>query len=155
MSRAVLRDAVEVDAPATRLWEVVTDWPRQGEWIPLTRVRTPAGDGKGVGTRVEAWTGVGRVGFLDTMIVTRWSEEPHGRKVCEVLHTGRVVRGEGGFEVEPAGQRRSRLLWWESVELPLGPVGVVGWRLLRPLWRIGTRRALQRLRGLAEGSIRP
>lgn len=159
MTRAQLREAVEVGVPAGQLWRVVTDWPLQGEWIPFTTVRSTVGKGRGVGSRVEAWTGLGRVGFLDTMVVTHWSEpskehsdgHSEGRRVCEVLHTGRLVRGEGGFEVEPLGPSRSRLVWWESVELPLGAVGALGWRLTSRWWQAGTAKALQRLRTLAEG----
>lgn len=145
MSRATVRQEAGVAAPAEEVWSVVTDWPRQGEWIPLTTVQITAGDGRGVGSRLAAWTGVGRLGFLDTMVITHW-DPPH---VCEVLHTGRVVRGEGGFEVHPIDGATSRVVWWESVELPMGYVGVLGWRLAKPLVQVGTRRALDRLRGLA------
>lgn len=147
--RAQLRDTVDVEVPAEHLWDVVTDWPLQGEWIPFTRVRTAAGGAHGLGGRVEAWTGVGPVGFLDTMVVTHWSAPADGRGVCEVLHTGRLVRGEGGFEVEPIDAASSRFIWWESFEVPLGAAGAAGWRLLAPLWQVGIHRALERLRELA------
>jgi Polyketide cyclase / dehydrase and lipid transport len=142
----MLRDAVEVDVPADALWRAVTDWPLQGAWIPLTRVRVVTGDGRRVGDGIEVWTGIGRVGFLDTMVITRW-EPP---RVCEVLHTGRVVRGEGGFEVEPVDGTRSRFIWWETFELPLGPVGSMGWPIVQPLWQRGIGRALHELRAIAE-----
>ncbi|HET7328987.1 MAG TPA: SRPBCC family protein [Nocardioidaceae bacterium] len=147
--RAELRETVDVAVPAERLWQVVTDWPLQSEWIPFTRVRTPAGDGQGLGGRLEARTGFGPVGFLDTMVVTHWSVPAEGRRVCEVLHTGRLVRGDGGFEVEPIDATSSRFIWWESFELPLGRAGALGWRLLAPLSQAGIRRALDRLRTLA------
>jgi Polyketide cyclase / dehydrase and lipid transport len=150
VSRVLLREAADADAPAARLWEVVTDWEHQGDWIPLTTVRLTAGDGRGVGSRLEARTGVGRAGVVDTMVVTHWREDPGGTGICEVMHTGRVVRGDGGFEVEALGERRSRVVWWESLDLPLGAVGALGWRAVAPGWRAGTRRALRRLCALAE-----
>jgi hypothetical protein len=109
-------------------------------------VRATAGDGRRVGDEVEAWTAIGPIGFRDTMVVTRW-EPP---RVCEVLHTGRLVRGEGGFEVEPVDRTRSRFTWWETFELPLGPIGGVGWRVVKPLWHRGIGRSLHQLRQIAE-----
>ena len=35
--RASLRAVVPVAAPAGRVWDYLTDWPRQGEWIPFAR----------------------------------------------------------------------------------------------------------------------
>ena len=51
-----------------------------------------------------------------------------------VRHTGRVVRGSGVFEVFalPGGQR-SRFVWPERLDLPLGAIGRAGWLLVRPL----------------------
>ena len=87
---------MRVDAPARVVWDYVTDWPRQGEWIPLTRVEAipPGAPARAVGERIRAWTGVGPVGFWDTMTITAWQQEGDGSARCEVLHTGRVVRGE-------------------------------------------------------------
>ncbi len=37
--RVELAVPVEVDAPAAVVWDYVTDWERQGEWMLGTRVR--------------------------------------------------------------------------------------------------------------------
>lgn len=130
-----------VAAPADVAWHVLTDWPAQGAWMPLTRVRVLGpGDGREVGARLEAWTGAGRAGFLDTMIVTAW--EPPRR--CEVLHTGRLVRGPGVFEVRPLGPHACEVAWEERLDLPFGSVGRVGWPVVRPLVRAGLAVALRR-----------
>jgi hypothetical protein len=146
VSRALLQAEAAVDVAADRLWAVLVDWPRQGEWIPLTTVRTVLGDGRGVGGRIAARSGVGRIGITDPMVITHW--EPPRR--CEVLHLGPVVRGEGGFEVTAIGAESARMRWWESFELPLGRVGRAGWRLTGPLCRAALDRSLARLRRLAE-----
>ena len=128
--------AVDVAAPAQQTWDAAVDWDRQGEWMLGTRVS----GGHGVGARVEAFTGLGRLGFLDTMTITAWV--PPYR--CEVLHTGRVVRGTGVFEVVDLGDGRSRFVWSEVLDLPLGLLGRLGWPLVRPLFLAGVRRSLAR-----------
>ncbi|WP_203433728.1 SRPBCC family protein [Jiangella asiatica] len=143
---AVVRVTRTVPAAADHVWQVLTDWSAQSDWIPLTRVRT-TGDGLGheVGGRIEAWTGVGRVGFLDTMVVTAW--EPPRR--CEVMHTGRLVRGPGLFAVTALGERHAVVTWEERLDLPLGRLGRAGWPLVRPLVRAGLGLALRRFEAYA------
>src|SRR5690606_11225124 len=109
--RTALRADTTVGVAAGELWEFLIDWQRQGDWIPLTRVRTVAGAGRGAGGRIEAWTGVGPLGFRDPMVIERW--EPPRR--CVIRHTGRWIRGEAGFEVTPIDAGTSRVTWWESV----------------------------------------
>lgn len=131
MTRAVVRRSVDVAAPASTVWDHVTDWPAQGEWIPLTRVeRVDAADR--LGGRLRAWTGIGPLGFWDTMTITRWDRHEGGGE-CEVLHTGSLVRGEGLFAVESVGPGASRFVWVEVLVLPAGPLGALAWRLLGPL----------------------
>jgi uncharacterized protein YndB with AHSA1/START domain len=131
---------VDVEAPVERVWAAAVDWDHQHEWVLGTRVRGTAQQGQGVGGGIEAFTGVGRLGFLDTMEITQW--EPPYR--CGVLHTGRVVRGTGLFEVVDLGGGRSRFVWSEELELPLGALGRLGWPLVRPLFVAGVRRSLKR-----------
>jgi hypothetical protein len=136
---ADVRVARIVAVPAERAWQVLTDWERQGDWIPATRVRST--DGHQVGGRIEAWTGLGPVGFLDVMTITAW--DPPRR--CEVLHTGRVVRGPGVFAVEPLIGNRCRVVWEEHLALPFGALGRLGWPLVRPLATSGLAFSLRRL----------
>ena len=133
---------VTVNAEPEPVWRAAVDWPRQREWIWGTRVS----GGHGAGAEVTGWTGIGPIGFTDPMVITHW--DPPQR--CEVLHLGSVVRGEGGFEVLAAGAG-ARVVWWESVELPLGPVGRAGWRLSERMVHMGLELSLARLRRLAEG----
>lgn len=124
--------SVDIAADPQTVFAAVIDWARQAQWIPLTRVRVLAGDA-GLGQRVVARTAVSGLGFDDPMTVTWW-DPPHR---CEVLHTGRVVRGTGAFVVEPA-PGGSRFTWQERVLLPGGPLAP----LLRPAARFGTRVSL-------------
>jgi hypothetical protein len=131
---------VDVDAPVESTWAAAVDWPRQGEWMLGTRVRPTVQDGQGVGGQLEAFSGIGPIGFLDTMVITLWQPP----RACHVLHTGRVVRGTGAFEVEPRGEGRCRFHWREDLELPLGLLGRIGWWLVGPLFTYGVQLSLRR-----------
>ena len=132
---------VVIDAPPEAVWAAVTDWPRQSEWMLGTVVRSTDLDGVGVGGGLEAFTGVGRLGFLDTMLITEW--DPPRR--CVVLHTGKVVKGLAIFEVVALPGGRSRFVWAEELDVPLGILGKAGWPIVRPGFAWGVRRSLQKL----------
>ena len=147
--RVRLQREVDVEASARAVWDYVTDWPRQEEWVPLTRVeRLDAADA--VGGRFRAWTGLGPVGFWDPMTITAWERTGDGGGRCEVLHLGTVVKGEGEFAAVARGPQASRFVWAEVVDLPLGRVGAVGWRLARPVVERVLDRGLDRMRRLVE-----
>ena len=129
--RALVRSEVEVAASAETVWDYVTDWPRQGEWIPLTRVET-VGPAHQVGGRIRAWTGLGPLGVWDPMTITAWEPPANGSARCEVMHTGAVVRGEAEFTVVARGTDACTFTWWEHLAIPGGPVGAVLWRLFGP-----------------------
>lgn len=136
---AEVQVVVDVDAPVRRTWDALTDWERQSDWMLGTTVRATRKGGHGVGGELEGWTGVGRLGVLDTMVVETW--EPPSR--CVVRHTGRVVHGAGAFEVleRPGG---SRVVWTEWLDLPWGLLGEVGFLLGRPVAVAGVRWSLRR-----------
>jgi hypothetical protein len=73
---------------------------------------------------------------------------------CVVRHTGRVVRGEGVFEVVELGPARTRFLWSELLDLPLGALGRAGWPIVRPVFRAGVRQSLRRMARLCEKEYR-
>ena len=132
--------SVEVDAPAEAVWAGAVDWEHQGEWMLGTRVWPVVQDGAGVGGRTAAFTGVGPLGFLDTMQITGW-EPPHR---IGVLHDGWLVRGPAAMEVEPLGDGRSRFTLREHLELPLGRLGELGFRVVGPVFVAGLRLSLRR-----------
>lgn len=134
-------DEVEVtsSAPVERVFAVLTDWPRHREWMPFTR----ATGGTGLGATVEGWTGLGPLGFLDTMTITEW--EPGHRVAVE--HTGRFVRGEGWFVTASLPGGGCAIRWGERLDPP--PLGLL-WPLLAPGFRVFMRVGLRRLARLAE-----
>ncbi len=151
-----LRVSVDVDAPPERVFRALTDWSRQGEWMPGTTVRVTKGAGTAVGDEIVARTalpGLRRVGFDDPMRITSW--EPPLR--CEVQHLGRVVRGGGVFVVEPRGAdpaSASTFRWIEWIDPPLGLVGQAGLRAGRRPTRAALAVALRRFARWVEVSYR-
>jgi uncharacterized protein YndB with AHSA1/START domain len=149
---------VDVDAPPEQVFAALVDWTTQGEWMLLTDVRTVSGDAQGVGGQIAATTGIPlpggrRLGVLDTMTITSW-DPPHA---VDVVHTGRVVKGTGSFQVrERSGG--STFVWVENLDLPLGALGRLGWPLVKPGFVAGVRLSLKRFARYAEsrpGTTRP
>ena len=137
---------VAVNAPAHKVWDAITNWPAQGQWMLGTKVEAVDGDGTGVGGKIAAFTGIGPIGFLDTMEITTWN--PPAR--CDVLHTGRVVRGTGTFEVVKLSETESKFVWSEDLDLPLGWLGEAGFAVLRPAFVFGVRKSLEKFARLVE-----
>jgi Polyketide cyclase / dehydrase and lipid transport len=131
---------VDVNAPPETVFAAATDWERQGEWILGTTVRVRHGDGRSVGSEVEAVTGLRGIGVTDSMRIILWDAPSR----CEVRHIGRVVRGTGVFAVQPRGPDAATFEWTEQLELPLGALGRLGWGLVRPIFGWGLQRSLDR-----------
>lgn len=110
------RISVEVNAPLHRVWESLVDWKRQGEWMAMTRVDSShhGATDSGVGTTIEAFTGIGKFGILDQMRVTEW-QPPHR---CVVDHFGPIIKGIGVFELSAIDDKRTRFDWFEQIDAP-------------------------------------
>ncbi|HEU0089527.1 MAG TPA: SRPBCC family protein [Pseudonocardiaceae bacterium] len=141
---AELTMRVDVPAPPETVFAVATDWEHQDEWMLGTTVRVLRGDGRSVGSEVEAVTGVRGIGISDRMRITRWDAPLR----CEVHHIGWLVRGTGIFAVRPRGPGAATLEWTEKLELPLGVLGRLGWLLIRPVFGWGLRLSLRRFADL-------
>ncbi len=142
MSRVAIHSSADVPAPAAQVWDVLVDWSRHGEWVPFTYAEGGAAEGE----TVEARTGIGPVGFLDTMEISEW--RPPNR--VTVRHTGRLVRGEGRFDLIDLPGGGCRVTWSELIDLPLGPAGRAGWIAIGPLTQVMLRTALRRLAKIFE-----
>jgi uncharacterized protein YndB with AHSA1/START domain len=136
---------MDARARPERVFSVLTDWSRHDEWMLLTRARVAAGDGRSAGSRLAAFTGVGPVGFTDTMEITEWDPP----RTVKVRHTGRLVRGTGTFRVLPR-EGGSTIVWEEDLDLPFGPIGRLGRPLVGPLSAPLLRLSLRRLAELSD-----
>src|SRR6266487_2407734 len=139
---------VLIRAAPQHVWDLAVDWSRQHEWIWATNV---AG-GHGPGARVTGWTGIGPVGFTDTMVITEW--DPPRR--CAVAHTGKLVRGSGVLEVLPRGAGAAEFRWVERIVLPLPPAaGRLAAAVIGPAARLGLGSSLHRFARLFPAAPRP
>ncbi len=145
---------VSVAADPERTWDLAVDWSAQNGWIWATTTR----GGHGLGATVTGWTGVGPVGFTDTMLITQW--DPPRR--CTVRHTGTIVRGEGVFDVLPRGDR-TEFRWTERILLPEAVLALVphalrpgltrlAYAVIAPFARAGLGYSLIRFARLLDGA---
>ena len=127
-----------------RAWKAIADWEAQGNWMLQSKVWVTSEIREGVGTSIAAFTGpfykryprFSKVGLLDTMVVTNW--QPPSR--CDVLHTGKVLKGTGTFELVEISQDATRFNWSEDIECSR-----LQFLAIYPFLWIGVRISLARL----------
>ena len=136
-----------VEASPQRVWDVLTDWERQAEWMADVRHLTVVSEQReGTGVALRANTDI--LGFMvrDELEVTQW-EPP---SVLGVRHLGRLIAGVAAFELTPTAAG-TRLVWWEEASVPLGGVGdAVAELVLVPWIRRVFRRSVAHLKRLCE-----
>ena len=103
-----------INAPIERVWAALADWESQGDWMLQTKVEVTSQIREGVGTSISAFTGIGKLGVMDHMVVTSW-EPPH---ICDVLHTGKIIKGTGRFELVAIDTDTTRFDWSEEIVAP-------------------------------------
>jgi len=106
--------SLEIKAPIEKVWASLADWESQGDWMLNTKVTVTSSVREGVGTSISAFTGVGKVGIMDHMVVTSWSP-PY---ICDVEHTGTVIKGTGRFQLTAKDPTRTRFDWSEEILAP-------------------------------------
>ncbi len=103
-------------------WRRLTEWPRHGDVVPLTRVTVVTPGPNREGTVFVARSGLGPLAFDDRMEVTVWrppAEEAPG--LCRLEKRGRVVLGWAEIEVRPGPGGRARVVWREELRVRLLP----------------------------------
>jgi len=132
--------SVEVNASQKEVFDKVVDWESQGEWMLGTKVKGTKNNGQGLGGEIVAWTGFWKIGFNDPMVITQWVEP----KIVDVTHLGKIVKGTGSMIVERIDENKSRFIWSESINLPLGLIGKFGWLFIKPLFVSGIKYSLNK-----------
>ena len=113
---ARIRTERVIDAATETVWALLTDWPAQSRWVPLTTVTLdrPGPAGAGLGTRFTGRTRLGPIRFDDPMEVTEWSPPAGGAGRCRVRKLGPWLTGWAEIGVRPE-RGGTRVEWIEEV----------------------------------------
>lgn len=114
MSNNNISITLTIKAPIQKVWDALAQWEKQGDWMLQTKVWVTSEVSEGVGTNISAFTGIGRLGILDTMSVTTW-QPPH---TCDVVHTGKIIKGTGRFYLREIDATTTAFDWSEVVIAP-------------------------------------
>jgi carbon monoxide dehydrogenase subunit G len=131
--------------PAEVVWELITDWEHQGDWMLEASDFEVVGDRRtGVGVEAKATVRIGPFRTRDRVRVSMW-EPP---RILVIEHLG-WVKGAGEIQMVPI-REGTRLRWRETLFAPrlLGPFGRLGLRLFAPKMKAIFQRDLRVLRSL-------
>jgi len=127
--------SLTIDASVEDVWSELTQWKKQSDWMLQTKVWITSEITEGIGTKISAFTGISRLGVLDTMEVTQW-EPPY---VCDVMHTGKIIKGTGRFQLRALSPSQTAFDWSEEV-LALPVIFI----FIKPALYLGVRISLAR-----------
>ena len=145
-----LRITINLPCSQERAWAAIADWESQGNWMLQTKVWVTSQIREGAGTSISAFTGplykfypkFSSLGLLDTMVVTKWQPP----KICDVVHTGKVLKGTGSFVLSPINSTSTKFNWSETIEWSR-----IKFLAIAPFLWVGVRISLARL----STSLRP
>jgi len=103
-----------VATPLGAVWDTLTDFGAYGRWIPLTSMRTDPSPVR-LGWAFGGFTGLGPVGFLDSMLVVTWEPPQDGQARFTVRKTGRVLRGWADVRLEATEPGGTDVVWREEI----------------------------------------
>ena len=103
-----------IEAPINKVWAALADWESQSDWMLQTTVEVTSDIREGVGTSIAAFTGIGKLGIMDHMTVTSWNPPT----ICDVVHTGAIIKGTGRFELTALSNTSTRFDWSEEILAP-------------------------------------
>jgi hypothetical protein len=121
-SENTLRITIQLPCSQEKAWQAIADWEAQSDWMLQTKVWVTSQIRDGVGTCISAFTGplykfypkFAFLGLLDTMVVTNWQPPT----ICDVEHTGKILKGSGRFKLTAISENRCRFDWSESIHCP-------------------------------------
>ena len=140
-----IRLSVKLPCSRSRAWNAIADWESQGNWMLQTKVLVTSQIREGVGTSISAFTGpfyksypkFSKLGLLDTMVVTSWQPP----EKCDVVHTGKILKGTGAFELLEISPNSTRFNWSEAIECSR-----LKFFAIYPFMWVGVRISLARLK---------
>ena len=145
-----LKITITLPCSQERAWAAIADWESQGNWMLQTKVWVTSQIREGAGTSISAFTGplykfypkFSSLGLLDTMVVTKWQPP----EICDVVHTGKILKGTGSFVLSPINSTSTKFNWSETIECSR-----IKFLAIAPFLWVGVRISLARL----STSLRP
>ena len=140
----VLDMAATLPGPPEVVWDLITDWEHQDDWMLEAGDFIVIGDQReGVGVVAEATIKIAGIKTRDRVRVIAW-EPP---RLLAIAHDG-WVSGRGELFLTPIGKDRTHIFWREELEPPLGVLGAIGMTIVKPVMGRVFRRDLRILAGL-------
>ena len=138
-----IRVSIDVDAPPEQVFEALTDWARQGEWMPGTSVRVIRGAGDAEGDEIVARTAAPGSAWASTIrCASPAGNAPSAVRCCISGGSYAAPACSSSSRARPDGG--SRYTWAEWVEPPFGRFGQAGLRPARRPIELVLRVALRR-----------
>ena len=142
MNTVTLTYKIAIKAKQSIVFDYVSDWEKQSNWIMFTTVKIVSNSQRPQDTELLATTKIGPLKLADTMVITEW--EPHMKIVVE--HTGRVILGKGVFNVKEISDDETEFLWQEITPIPFGQLGKIGFFIVKPILNTMFGMSLKRLK---------
>ena len=146
MKTATLTFKIMIAADQHVIFDYLSDWQKQSDWILFTTVEKVSAEPDGTGTKLLAKTGYGPLTFIDTMLVTEWLPPAS----ITVEHTGRVILGKGVFTIRTVTEHSCEFIWQEITPVPFGLVGRIGLIIVKPFLNIMFGTSLKKLKTTIE-----
>jgi uncharacterized protein YndB with AHSA1/START domain len=141
---SVLEMSQTVPGPPEVVWDLITDWEHQNDWmLEASDFKVISEHKEGVGVEAEATIKIAGIKTRDKVRVVGW--EPNRRLAIE--HLG-WVRGKGEIHLTPLGKDRTHVFWREELQPPVGMLGALGLSSFKPIMRRIFRRDLRVLASL-------
>lgn len=146
----VLEMAETVPGPPEIVWDLITDWEHQDDWmLEASDFVVTSEQREGIGVEAEATIRVGGITTRDKVRVIGW--EPN--RYLAIRHYG-WVSGEGHIYLTPLADDRTHVFWREELDPPVGVLGALGMTAFKPLMGRLFRRDLRVLASLVRARAR-
>lgn len=146
----VLEMAATMPGPVDIVWELITDWEHQDDWmLEASDFVVTSQEREGEGVTAEASITIAGITTRDEVRVVVWKPARH----LAIEHLG-WVSGRGDLMLTALGASRTQLYWREELRPGAGALGAAGMTLLKPLMARIFKRDLRVLAGLVRARAR-
>lgn len=137
--------SIGINAVPELVWPHLVDWENLDRWMrEASGFKVTSRHLEGIGVTALATIRIAGITTIDPVRVTRWDPP----RILEIEHMG-WVSGKGLMQCNPEPWG-TNLSWRETLVPPLGPIGALGLRILKPLMQSVFQGDLELLKKLVE-----